>query len=463
MYGQDLNHQLPIIRALLLEMQRRKINTGVDGIRVDGAQDFRFFNPLTNKVEQDDGYLIAMSNVIQEIEGNKRLLFTIFEDGRPWPEEGWEEKSTYLDLVELMPECYQWGPLIFAHNTPAIKGFWDKKWSRIKEVMYQGQNWITGCGNHDTLRRGNQIPLSQKIDWNLGETLPEVLKNAYDNPAVNLWVYGFSPGLPMDFIHSLMHAPWMFFRNTDECYGVKIVSEEVGFLSWSISPELYQQPFVFKRVKSLGFRQLKQLQEFAMALYYGMTKYDFKVHEVVDLLHSCSKTDCLLEIQMLKELMRPNMVRFLDKLDEDRLKSFALKFMEDCFEICNISHYEANLDETRTQYNLKLREFRHQHPWLKNNLTTSDRFNKISTDEHTLFYGLRHNPHNPEEKIAMITHFEGRPINATLADWLQLDLEEWEIAIATPQLHQKINSLDLMNLPLKDSQGLLLKSKVLDP
>ena len=57
MYGQDLNHQLPIIRSILLEMQRRKINTGADGIRVDGGQDFRFFNPLSGRVEQDDAYL----------------------------------------------------------------------------------------------------------------------------------------------------------------------------------------------------------------------------------------------------------------------------------------------------------------------------------------------------------------------------------------------------------------------
>ena len=83
MYGQDLNHQSPVVRALLLEMQRRKMNTGADGIRIDGGQDFRFFNPLTGLVEQDDQYLLAMSDIVQEIEGNKRLLFTIYEDGRP--------------------------------------------------------------------------------------------------------------------------------------------------------------------------------------------------------------------------------------------------------------------------------------------------------------------------------------------------------------------------------------------
>ena len=48
-------------------MQRRKINTGADGIRVDGGQDFRFFNPLSGLIEQDDAYLLAMGNVVQEI------------------------------------------------------------------------------------------------------------------------------------------------------------------------------------------------------------------------------------------------------------------------------------------------------------------------------------------------------------------------------------------------------------
>ncbi|MGB2926890.1 MAG: glucosylglycerol hydrolase, partial [Limnothrix sp.] len=94
MYGQDLNHQLPQVRAILLELQRRRINSGADGIRIDGGQDFRFFNPLTGQVVQDDAYLLGMSDVIQEIGDRQRLLFTIFEDGRPWPEAGWEISST---------------------------------------------------------------------------------------------------------------------------------------------------------------------------------------------------------------------------------------------------------------------------------------------------------------------------------------------------------------------------------
>jgi hypothetical protein len=453
MYGQDLNHQLPMVRAILLEMQRRKINTGADGIRIDGGQDFLFFNPLSGRLEQDDAYLLEMSNIVQEIQDHKRLLFTIFEDGRPWPQEGWEEKSRYRELIELKPEAYQWGPLIFAHNTPSLKGFWERKWSRVMEVMTIGDHWITGCGNHDTVRRGNQINSQAAINWNLGKTLPEVLHNAYDNPAVTLWVNCFSPGLPMDFINATMHAPWLFFRNTDEQYGVKVVSEEVGFLDWQISPSLYREPYSFPRLKSLGFKQLKQLKQFGQALYHAMMQQDYNLAEVVEVLRACTNPDthCIEELLPLVELMRGGMVRFLKKLDEDRLKSFALTFMEDCYQVCNISHYESKVDALKAEFNLFTREFRHQYSWLHNNILPEDTFDKISENEKTIVYGIRHNPEQ-EEAVAIVANFEGEATKLNVAEILKLDLADWKIAIATPNL--KIE--DLTDLTLGNSQGILL-------
>jgi glycosidase len=44
MYGQNLNYRNPVVRAILLEMQRRKVNFGADGVRVDGAQDFKWWD-----------------------------------------------------------------------------------------------------------------------------------------------------------------------------------------------------------------------------------------------------------------------------------------------------------------------------------------------------------------------------------------------------------------------------------
>ena len=453
MYGQDLNHQLPMVRAILLEMQRRKINTGADGIRIDGGQDFRFFNPLSGRVEQDDAYLLEMSNIVQEIEGHKRLLVTVFEDGRPWPEEGWEEKSTYRELIELKPESYQWGPLIFAHNTPSLKGFWQKKWQRVVEVMTIGDHWITGCGNHDTVRRGNQIDSDRAINWHLGKTLPEVLHNAYDNPAVTLWVNCFSPGLPMDFINATMHAPWLFFRNTDEQYGVKVVSEEVGFLDWQINDNLYRQNHCFPRLKTLGFKQLKQLKQFGAALHHAMVQQDYNLAEVVDVLRACTsaETHCIEELSLQSELTRGGMLRFLKKLDEDRLKRFALMFMEDCYQVCNIDHYKSSVDSDRAAFNLSTREFRRQHSWVAHNLLENDTFDRQDKEDRTIVYGLRHNSES-EPSIAIVANFEGDETMVDVSEILDIDLSEWKVEIATPGLETS----NLKELNLNNAEGVLL-------
>lgn len=512
MYGQDLNHQLPMVRAILLEMQRRKIDTGADGIRVDGGQDFRFFNPLSGRIEQDDAYLLAMADVVQTVGDRQRRLFVIYEDGRPWPAEGWEETSTYRDLVELMPEAYQWGPLIFAHNTPALKGFWDRKWERVCQVMFGGDRWITGCGNHDTLRRGNQIPVARSgppslsdssnpsdssaqveqaaqskgedsnadssqdlVNWNLGKTLPEVFKNAYDNSATKLWVYGFSPGLPMDFLQGNLRAPWGFFRNTDDRYGVKVAAEEMGFLDWQVWPERYGQPDVFLQLKGLGFEDLATLKQFGYALAQAMVETDYDLNAVVDICRACwgeggDRACPIPDLEALKHHAKPpaiapeqdgepsrGLASFMAALDVPLLKHFAMAFMEDGHDYCNAGHWTAAVEESWASFGWRLRQFRAANPWLRENLGGSDRFNRISDGERTVFYGLRSHPEHPDLQLALVAHMGGAPIVATPGDWLQLDLTQWQVAIATPGLLDGDAIADLRHFSLADSQGILLQ------
>jgi len=464
MYGQDLNHQLPQVRAILLEMQRRKINTGADGVRVDGGQDFRFFNPLSGRVEQDDAYLLAMSDVVQDIQGYRRLMFTIFEDGRPWPEEGWEEKSTYRELIEMKPGSFQWGPLIFAHNTPTLKGFWDRKWRRVGEVIFQGDHWITGCGNHDTVRRGNQIDPDAEINWNLGKTLPQVLHRAYNNPATLLWVHGFSPGLPMDFLNATVETPWGFFRNTDDRYGVKVVSEEVGFLDWEIEPEMYADADAFTRLKALGFTEYEQLRDFAYALKDAMIETDYDLQEVAAICQHCLGSEngdgVTCEIPALEELGdEPNLPRFLATLDVPKLKAFAMAFMEDGHDMCNVGRYLEGVNGAMTGFSLHLRKFRLQRPWLRENLTGRDRFNRISDDERTIFYGYRSEPHpegKPPDEVVMLAHMGGDPMVVNPGDWLQLDMAHWQVALATTGINLENDLKDLRAFELRDSEGVLL-------
>ncbi len=472
MYGQDVNHQNPVVRALLLEMQRRKNNTGADGIRIDGAQDFKFFNPLSGRVEYDDNYISDMAEVLQEIGDRPRRLFAIFEDGRPWPAEGWEKTSTYRDIIEFKPDDFQWGPLIFAHNTPSVLDFWDRKWERVVEQMQLGANWITGCGNHDTLRRGTQVDPKLDINWNLGEILPEVLNNAYDNPAIALMTYGFSPGVPMDFINCTMRAPWGFLRNTDDRYGVKVVAEEAGgFLDWQIIPETYDWPQIFPRLKSMGFTHLGELRQFVQGLYDAIAETDYDLNEVAHLCQRFMGTETVPEeveaelqrrksARELQKLNVPGKSEILTQLDVSKLKTFARYFMEDAHEMCNVWLQKDIIDPNQVAYNLSLRRFRRANRWLRENLSGADRFNRVSTEDQTLFYGLRtaavENDQSAGHQVAMVAHMGGEPFSIALGDWLQIDLDEWNLVITSPGVAvEKAAALDM--LELKDSQAVLLE------
>ncbi|MEO0801077.1 MAG: glucosylglycerol hydrolase [Cyanobacteria bacterium J06642_2] len=482
MYGQDVNHQDPTVRAILLEMQRRKIDTGVDGIRVDGAQDFKFFNPHSGRVEYDNDYLQLMYGVKQTIGPYRRQLFFIFEDGRPWPDEGWEKTSTYLEVIRQISNVYQWGPLIFAHNTPALKNFWDEKWDRICEIMHHGSQWVTGCANHDTMRRGTQVSADRPIDWSLGQTLPEVLHNAYDNPATALLTYGFCPGLPMDFINATMRSPWGFFRNTDDYYGIKVVAEEGGFLDWQVEPEVYDCSGNFGRLKELGFDDFTTLKAFIHGLHVGITQTGFNLNELAGICNKClagkdlddvalAKLDlieeaasCPLPFHRLQAVAENNRPQFLDLMDSDKLNIFANAYMEDCHDFSNVSHYADRLKPAQTTFNLQLRQFRHRYRWLQANLSGGDRFNRLSGRDRTIFYGLRTEPNGrvpderPREKIAMVTHMGGEPATITLADWLQIDWDRWEVAISSPGLDLS-DPENLQSFELRSHQAALFVPK----
>ena len=142
--------------------------------------------------------------------------------------------------------------------------------------------------------------------------------------------------------------------------------------------------------------------------------------------------------------------------------------MEGCHEFSRVSHFVDGVDGDRAAFNLSLRQYRRQHPWLMENLTGPDRFNRINEFGHTLFYGLRTQP-SPEDtspvasahykQIAMLAHMGGNPAQTALLDWLQLDPSEWRIVLKTPGLDIETTE-DLQGLLLNDSQAVLLEQSL---
>jgi hypothetical protein len=418
MYGQEMNFSHPVVRAILLEMQRRKNDFGVDGVRVDGAQDFKVWDPEAQAHYHDDEFLLCMNDIVQEVAGQRYRPWMIFEDGRPWPRDDWELASTYREVTRQMDNVFQWGPLTFAHNTPFLFTFWIGKWWRIEEMTRFGGHWITGCANHDTLRRGTQVDPEARINTYLGETLPEILRNAYDNPAAKLFDYACMPGVPMDFINASMRAPWSFIRNTDDRYGVKVMSEEARFLDWAVAPERFADPEVFPRLKALGFTERDALHRFVHALPRAVALTGYDLDQMVQLLRALDPP-----------LAGP-------PLTPDALKSIASAWMDDVHDYCNVDRYADELDAQRTGFNLRVRAFRRARPWLMVGLGPDEAFDYLRPcDGSVIFYGLRRAPDDGEQ-VLFVANMEGEPravepLELPIAD---LPGEGWRVALATPGL-----------------------------
>jgi hypothetical protein len=438
MYGQNINYRHGIVRAILLEMQRRKANFGVDGIRVDGAQDFTFWNSSTDQLEHDDEYLQEMSDVVQEVAGRRYRPWFVFEDGRPWPQEDWELSSTYRAVVEKQrdDDVFQWGPLTFAHNTPFIYSFWLSKWWRIKEIMEVGSNWISGCANHDTLRRGTQINPKLNVNTRLGDTRMEILDKAYDNPAVSLITYCAFPGVPMDFLNASARASWGFIRNQDDQYGVKVVAEEAISLKWQVDEYAYSMPMAFRRLKEMGFTTREDLVRFM---------------EFLPALVEVTNNDLEVIAKLANEVNPP--LAGPAPFTVVTLKQVARAWMDDMHDYCNVSGYEAALSETQTGFNHAVREFRHANPWLQGNLKDGDLYDyRKPVDGSVLFTTLRHAPNG--DQVFCIAHLEGGPvtIDPLTMDIAGLEGMGWDVALRTPPIGGDFTGGELT---ISDSMGVL--------
>jgi len=280
MYGRDIDFAEPNVKAILLELLIRKLNLGYDAVRVDGAQDFIIkMDEETGLRIQDDQFLNEMANVVQDINGLKRRLDFNLEDGRPWPDDlNWIYNSKYLDhcIERTLPfgdRVKQWSPIIFAHNVHGKFKWFMNKWDRFVEVFRYGENWITGHSNHDNARYFYRMVKMQPASayrpgtafddyYNdqLGRTMTEAAHTAMDNNALTALSLGFLPGNPMFLLNALFHTPWLFFRDIDAYYDVKIVGDEGSrFFTWYVDDALYRQPDKFIRLKELGFSRYRQL------------------------------------------------------------------------------------------------------------------------------------------------------------------------------------------------------------
>ncbi|AUV82091.1 hypothetical protein C2R22_10885 [Salinigranum rubrum] len=428
MYGKHLHYQHPTVRAILLELQRRRMDYGADGIRVDGAQDFTYYDLELEENVHDDEFLAEMDRVTQEVAGTEYRPWMIYEDGRPWPREDWELASSYRALIDQHPHSFQWSPITFAHNTPALLTFWATKWWRVKEVCEFGSQWLTGVANHDTIRRGTQIDPTVEFNQSpvnpyLGEDYPETLDAAYNNPASSMFFYCFAPGVPMDFVHANMRAPWGFIRDTDSIWNVKVVSDESKFIYWQVHDEQFQRPEHFRRIKDLGFADRAELLTFMNALSAAVKSTDYDLDVMAD---------------MLSAMDQP----LGDDLSAEDLEEYAYAWMQDIHDFANLAHWHDSQDDERTAFDLAVRRFRQERPWLRGDVDFEGEEYygyRHPTEGTVLYYGFRVSP-TGDEQLLFAANMEGVPVEVSpellREEMPSIPTDGWEVALAAPDVRE---------------------------
>jgi hypothetical protein len=439
MYGKHLDYRHPVARALVLELQRRKMDFGADGIRVDGAQDFTYYDPDREENVHDDEFLARMDEVTQEVAGTEYRPWMIYEDGRPWPRGDWELASTYRELIKQHPHSFQWSPITFAHNKPALLTFWATKWWRVREVIETGSDWITGVANHDTLRRGTQQPVPEgweqdPINPHLGETPPEIIDEAYDSPAAVALMHCALPGVPMDFLNANFRSPWGFVRDTDPEWNVKVVADEANFVQWHVTGELFADDRFFSGLKDLGFTSADELDAFVHALKDATDATDYDLETMAT---------------VLAALEHP----FEGDVTPADLEAFARAWMADVYEFANLSHWVDDQDPVRTAFDRAAREFRHDRPWLIRDVGEGEAITyRHPADGTVCYYGLRVSP-DGDERVLFAANMEGTPVDVSV-DWLAEELaaeagevprEGWSVALSAPGLPEEGRAFELDN------------------
>jgi hypothetical protein len=443
MYGLHLDYRQPVVRAILLELHRRKANFGADGIRVDGAQDFTYHDEETGEQVHDDAFLDALDGVVHEVAGTGYRPWMIFEDGRPWPREDWELASTYRTLIDRHPHAFQWSPVTFAHNKPALLTFWATKWWRMREVGEFGSRWITGVANHDTLRRGSQVEVTD--DWS-GELINPYLaadprgtiREAYDSPAALVWFHVAMPGVPMDFLHANYRAPWGFVRDTDPTWNVKVVAEEAPWIDWHVPEGALADADgtgdAFPRLRALGFETRADLKSVATTLSDLVDATDYDVDLIAELLSAMGTPMDAEEAG--------------NGLDADDLQRFSFAWSGDVSEYLTLDRWADEQDGARTAFDRAVREFRQARPWLRDDVDPDrgEAFGYRHPTEGTVVYEACRRAPDGDETLLVACNTEGTPVEvspaAVLADLgaeraggLGDDASgEWTVALAPPDL-----------------------------
>jgi hypothetical protein len=143
-----------------------------------------------------------------------------------------------------------------------------------------------------------------------------------------------------------------------------------------------------------------------------------------------------------------------ERFTVQNLKEIARAWMDDMHDYCNVSHSYSGLEPAQCDFMLRLRNFRRNRPWLRDNFRDDDYFDYLRPlAGRTVFAALRNGPAG--EQVFCVVHMEGKATDEF--DPLRLPVPGiegfgWELALRTPDIGDNYIGGPIT---LRDSMGLV--------
>jgi hypothetical protein len=282
------------------------------------------------------------------------------------------------------------------------------------------------------------------------------------------------PGVPMDFTHANFRAPWGFVRDTDPTWNVKVVAEESTLLDWQVRPETYADPAHFRRVKALGLEDRDAARGFMRSLAATLDATDYDLDAMAAMLAakgtplSAGAGDAL---RGNDGVAVDDVAGGLggdgdDRLSPDDLRAYADAWMRDVHDAANLSNWDDAQDDDRTAFDLAVREFRHERPWLRRDIDPeAGAFAYRHPANGTVLYAALRAAPDGSEEVLFAANMEGVPVEvtpATAGEVLADDPDHergaggigdgWTVALTAPGVER---SYDGSRLTLDNAQAVV--------
>lgn len=393
----------PMVRALLLEMQRRKGEYGADGVRLRLGGAHRVWSEAAGGLVRDEAFVREAADLVHEVADVRYRPSLVRDDGTvPAEAAAGEEDEGTLHRV----------PLTASGRLPLEADYWHEAWPRLERLGRHGALWTHGYADHEALARAHRVPLQGDPDPAEGDRAAWA-RRAFDLPAATLWAHAALPGVPVTFVAASLRAPWTFLRDAVDRHRVKAAAEEAGFFAWRGDETRFERPDVFPRTKALGFTDPGVLAGFLEGL------------RSVLLESGEGRTEDVAREARERGLEAPVPV------DSEHLRTVATALLEDLHEYCVVWRFEGELDEAQVDFDLAVRRFRRERPWLRRTLRGGERLERRVRDEDGLVgVALRSAPDGGEE-VGVLANLVGGPWTVVPADLLG-DAAGWEPAVVAP-------------------------------